>query len=372
MRREYGKGSLIYVDTLKRYVARVRVNGKVHKKTFKNRGNAEEWLKYITDNGLPPTDLTLGVWLSKYIDTYRRPFLRPRSLERLNQAAEKWSSIYDIKLKDLKPHTIQLALNNMDGLSKSSIKKSYDLIIATLNQAVAERMILFNPALSVTKPKTDKSHRIELLTKKEIGKMLWALRKLQNNPKNSSQRYDMILFFKLLLTTGVRVSELLSVKWCNVDSDKHTIKIEGSKDLDTQNINAPKTDAGYRVVPLFNKKTRDALYKLTGNKNDFVFCNKNGGAMSYHRAYITWNNARKLSGVTKGIHSLRHTAISYMLTVCNIPLAQVSSIAGHSSPAITLSIYTHAINEYKIGTQLVHIEKPSTPKKSIYYKYLKK
>jgi integrase len=45
-------------------------------------------------------------------------------------------------------------------------------------------------------------------------------------------------------------------------------------------------------------------------------------------------------------HDLRHTAATLMLAD-GVPLVTVSKILGHSSPAITATIYAHALDEHK-------------------------
>jgi integrase len=47
-------------------------------------------------------------------------------------------------------------------------------------------------------------------------------------------------------------------------------------------------------------------------------------------------------------HDLRHTAATLMLDN-GVPLVTVSKILGHSSPAITATIYAHALDESKAG-----------------------
>ena len=337
----YGSGS---VTTYKgKYVARYRVHGVIKKKTFNKRSEAENWLKDI--KGLEPVDYTVGNWLVKYITDYKLPVLRPRSLERVKQAALHLQPLYNIPLQELKPNDIQVCINGLK-LSASSIKKSCDLLKSSLKQAVAERLIASNPAEAITRPPVKKKPKINIFTRREVGKIFRAVRKLQNNKYNNSQRYNFTLLFRLLLTTGVRVSELLALTWDNVDTELHTITIEGSKDIDGQEIHKPKTESGVRTVPLLSVKTRNLLYRY--KDTGFVFKTRSGGAMSYQRVYLTWNNIRKLTGITKSIHTFRHTCISYMLTYGNIPIAQVAAIAGHSSAAVTLSIYTHAIQEYTI------------------------
>lgn len=350
MRRIYGSGSITIDKSTGKLVARVRINGKMHKKTFQKnqRRDAEHWLTGMKNEKRNVLKITTGEWLLYYIEEYKKNFLRPRSLERVKQSCAKLENLYEIPLATLSASDIQYEINAMinAGLSASTIKKTCDLLKSALNQAIAENVIGTNPVLAVKRPKTKAKNKIEILTRREIGKMFLALRKLQKSKRNTSQRYDMILFFRLLLTTGVRVSELLALKWENVDSENHVIKITGSKSLNSQDVNEPKTASGFRTIPLLSAKTRNMLYKNIGKSDDYVFSNKNGGMMNYQRAFLTWQNARKIANVDKTIHALRHTCISYLLTYANLPIATVSAIAGHSSSAITLDIYTHAVKEY--------------------------
>jgi len=43
-------------------------------------------------------------------------------------------------------------------------------------------------------------------------------------------------------------------------------------------------------------------------------------------------------------HSLRHTAISHAIA-SNVSILDISKIAGHSKPSITLNIYGHLLND---------------------------
>lgn len=355
MRRTYGTGSITLYDG--KYIARVRIDGVTKKKTCKTHAEAENWLREINVNNLKPADETVGTWLVQYIKTYKQPFLRKRSLERVKQAAYHLEPIYNIPLQELTPSVIQTAINDI-GLSASTVKKSFELLKAALKLAVAERIIAYNPADAVVTQKVQRKPKVEIFTRKEIGAIFHAIHKIEKHKYNNSQRYDMILFFRLLLTTGLRISELLALKWENVNMEKHMITVEGSKDIDSQTINAPKTESGVRDVPLLSVKTRNMLYAIKPQENKdtsrdtlrdtFVFSNRNGGAMSYQRAFLTWRRVRELTGITKKIHCFRHTCVSYLLTYYNIPIAQVAAIAGHSSAAVTLSIYTHAIQEYNL------------------------
>ena len=349
MRRQYGTGSLCIDSKTDKIIARIRINGKVYKKTFpKNKQTAASaWLSEMRNKVNIELDYTLGEWLCKYIENYKAPFLREKSLQRVKQAAKKFEAINSVKLSELTTIVIQSEVKKlMSTLSASSVKKSCDILNAALEQAVSEDIILKNPARTIKRPKNSCKQEVKIFTKKELGKIFYALRKLKKSKRNTSQRYDMNLFFRMLLYTGCRVSELLALRWENVDTVNHTITVAGSKDMDSQTINPPKTFSGFRTIPLLSVKTRNLLYKNKKAKG-FVFENKNSGCMNYQRVFLTWENVRKLTGITLNIHTFRHTCISYLLTYGNIPIAEVAEIAGHSSPNVTLSIYTHCVQKFR-------------------------
>lgn len=372
MRRNYGTGSLTIDKTVNRISARIRINGKTIKKTFpvNQMQKAEAWLKEMSlSPKIKKENYNLKTYLELYIKNFKENIVRGRSLERIKQSAKKWEALYSLPIDRLTSMQIQEEINAMvkSNLSPSSIKKSAEILKKALNQAVIDNLIPINPALSITLPAQRETERIDILTKKEIGKVFHALRKIEHNRRNTSQRYDMILFFRLLLYCGMRVSELLCLTWDDVNDVDNLLYIHGSKEMDTQEIQPPKTPAGFRYVPILNKKTRDMLYKHKDG-HSYIFQNKNGGMMNYQRAFKTWQNACRMAKVNKNIHTLRHTCISHMLTYCQIPLPTVSEIAGHKNSAITLAIYTHAIKEYKLkqGQISGQIEKPMPPKIRFY------
>ena len=167
----------------------------------------------------------------------------------------------------------------------------------------------------------------------------------------------------MMLETGCRVGELLALRWEDINFSTREIYIHTTKARDGQEFNDPKTKSGNRHVPIiFDKllemlkdnRKKSGIIKMTG----YVFENKSGGAISYQRVFLTWQRVCELAGITKNIHTFRHTAATYLLER-GVPVAEVSRILGHADATITYMMYVHCLPNYnqKIIDQFRHKNK---------------
>ena len=152
------------------------------------------------------------------------------------------------------------------------------------------------------------------------------------------------LIIEMLYATGVRVSELVNIKYSDIDYNNRRIRVCGKGNKE-------------RIV-YFGEYALDALneYTLTHKKNDegYVFTNSKGGQITDRGIrYIIDNIMKKLSiKVHVTPHVLRHTFATDMLNNgCDIKIVQ--ELLGHSSLRTT-EVYTHVTNERL---------------KEVYYKY---
>jgi len=152
------------------------------------------------------------------------------------------------------------------------------------------------------------------------------------------------LIIEMLYATGVRVSELINIKYSDIDYNNKRIRVCGKGNKE-------------RIV-YFGDYALDALkeYTATHKKNNegYVFTNSKGGRLSDRGVrYIIDNIMKKLSvKVHVTPHVLRHTFATDMLNNgCDIRIVQ--ELLGHSSLRTT-EIYTHVTNERL---------------KEVYYKY---
>src|SRR6266478_5612413 len=135
---------------------------------------------------------------------------------------------------------------------------------------------------------------------------------------------DIALF---ALNTGLRIGEILSLKWEGVDLEKNLLTVFADK---THKI---------RPVPINSEARRVLDFWTLGRKNEFVFYNhetgkpfvdlKTGFALACRKAGI--------KGVTW--HTLRHTFPSRLLER-GADIVTVQQLLGHSTVTVTMR-YTH-------------------------------
>ena len=143
------------------------------------------------------------------------------------------------------------------------------------------------------------------------------------------------LIIEMLYATGVRVSELINIKYSDIDFNNKRIIVCGKGNKE-------------RIV-YYGEYAEEVLkdYMITHKKNEYgyVFTNSKGDKITDRGVrYIIDNIMKKLSvKVHVTPHVLRHTFATDMLNNgCDIKVVQ--ELLGHSSLRTT-EVYTHVTNE---------------------------
>jgi integrase len=147
----------------------------------------------------------------------------------------------------------------------------------------------------------------------------------------------------LMALCSLRRSEILAVKWSDVDLTAGTIQVRGSMVPDENNELVYKKEnkncASRRTVPIMIPQLKKALAAAQGSPNDFV---------------VTMHPSAILNGINRvcekanlpqvGIHGLRHSyaSLSYHL---RIPEKIAQKIGGWGDDATMRKIYTHVANK---------------------------
>jgi integrase len=135
---------------------------------------------------------------------------------------------------------------------------------------------------------------------------------------------DLILFG---LNTGLRIGEIFSLRWSQVDMEKLIL-----------NVYAPKTGKT-RTVPINSQARRVLEAWVLGRKSEFVFYNHETGRpfVDLKTGFQLACRKAEISGVTW--HTLRHTFASRLLDR-GVDIVTVQQLLGHSTVTVTMR-YTH-------------------------------
>lgn len=305
-------------------------------------------------------------YMDKWLNDVKKNELKPKSFDRLEQTLERdvYPYIGDIQLQAINSDDVQKMINTLrdKGRSRSTIKKAYDAVNGCFKRGVIQKSAASNPALGVSVPskKLFPAKKLKFYTNEEAQKLIeqatccWP---------NGTRRYPLGSFVPLLINTGLRMGELLALKWNeDIDLENRLLTVhsnleivrdrEGDKKYKLIEQDSVKTDAGQdRTIPLNDQAVAALLdlKKRTGEQ-DYVMTSKNGTHVTPRGVDRYFRRIAVAAGFPEekvyGIHSLRHT-FATLLIYNSVDIKIVSELLGHSDVTITYNTYVHVINEVK-------------------------
>lgn len=290
------------------------------------------------------SNMSVGQWIVEFMKVYLKPKYRPQTYERTKYTAKKLKPIYAIPLEKITADQIQALYNSYaDELSPASVYKIHKLLQAAFKKAMVTRKISRNPMDAVEPPKVTQEE-VTVFSFTELLRLFRTLR------KKEWQHY--YTFFHLLLVTGVRIGELLALRFEDINFEDREIHVCRTKIGRTgNNFNEPKTKAGNRYIPILYDKTLDYIKKLRQEGNltrltGYLFQTRYGNALNYNNVRRDWVKICEAAGIElKHIHAFRHTFATTALAK-GIPVLEVSRILGHSEATTTLNMYGHSMPGY--------------------------
>ena len=141
----------------------------------------------------------------------------------------------------------------------------------------------------------------------------------------------------LTYSSGLRISEALSMKSTDIDSVRMLIHIKNAKGKKDR-----YTLLSAKVLVLLREYY--SIYKPT----EYLFEGQSGGQYSSRSAQVVLQESAKKAGIEKRIslHTLRHSFATHLLE-SGTDLRHIQELLGHSSPKTTM-IYTHVTsNSFK-------------------------
>ena len=251
---------------------------------------------------------------------------------RLNIMLEIWGNI---SLSDINQERLSLldAELRKRGRSENTINHYFDVLKALFNFAAEKKLwSVENPIREVTPYVVDQKRRAYSLD--EIKRIIMAAGRVE---REAGIRAEMQKIAKsivlLLLYTGMRMGELLNLRWSNVEKDKIVLRRTETKSRKEKVI--PITGPVARILAALSKRRRD----------DYVLpLRRRGGEMKAGWADSLIRKIREYSKVEDFIfHGLRHTASTIMVSEAlghGVGLADVMKVLGHSQVETTMK-YIH-------------------------------
>lgn len=186
-----------------------------------------------------------------------------------------------------------------------------------------------DPTGDLELPKRPKNLPRNILTKKEMGKLL-AVPDL-STPLGLRDRAILEVFY----STGIRVSELCALTVGEIDTARGELRVTKGKNAKDRIV--PLGEVACDYLDLYLRKSRP---KLAGPSQAALFVTKSGRAFRYTNLSYLISLCGKKAGLKKHIscHSLRHTCASHLLQG-KADIRYIQEILGHRSLATT-QIYT--------------------------------
>jgi integrase len=300
-----------------------------------------------TGSFMRPGKTTVKDFLERWLEDYSRN-LSPCSSERYRQIVRTHlvPNLGNIPLAQLKPEHLQNLYTSMQnsGLSANTARYAHSVIHVALKTALKWGLIAKNPADAVTTPRIHR-HEMQTWDEGEIGQFLEAAK--------TTPYYAV---FYTALFTGMRQSELLGLKWSDVDLIGSQISVgRGLHHLADGSfvMTEPKSEKSRRNIALTpsnalllkqhqekQRLDRGMIGKRWSNE-DLVFSTLEGRALIPEVVTQAWRRLAARAGLKViRFHDARHTHASLWLKLGIHPKI-VQERLGHSSIQMTLDIYSH-------------------------------
>ncbi len=325
----------------------------------------------------PKADMTFGAWMDRWYQTECKPAIRPKT------QADYENRIYQhiipelghIPLAKLTPGDLQQFYIQLKqggrllrteeygpGLSDRMVKSCHVTCRVALDRAVAQGLILKNPALACKVPTTHPKE-MQVLTQEEMQRLLIQAKE--------NDCYELLV---LELSTGLRRGELLALQWDDLDFQTGQLRIERQvqRVKGALTVTHPKTKSSTRTV-ILPTAVLEILKNYRQNINSrWMFPSPKKEDSPLDPTAVR----KKLAIVLERagckhvrFHDLRHTFATNALEH-GMDIKTLSAVIGHVSSATTLNVYAHVTDEMrqsaaaKIDRAIARVESQPEPEAS--------
>ena len=294
--------------------------------------------------------------LKQYCEAIYMPDLSVRCSENTRSSYQSnlntwiYPALGDIKLPEITATQIEALFLSMqkEKKSHSTVVKVYTILKGVFKKAYKGKGAAENPMLIVDRPRPRKGEVRKKIPESYTAKEILYIREcLDKEPI----MWKALIYF--MSDSGLRRGECCALQWCNLDFKKNTAQICGSLGytaekgiyLDTTKADKIWTiDVDPYVMDLLKQVKLEQM--RNGALSAYVFTQKKSAnpihPQSPTRYLKKLENKYNIHHLHP--HKLRHSFASIAITN-GADVASVSEKLGHSDPAVTLRMYTHASQE---------------------------
>lgn len=297
--------------------------------------------------GLEGSEITLDEYLNRWLATAAKPKLREKSYRSYESLLRRYIRpvLGERILSTITPLDIQTACQQLiaRGLSSRTVRYTHSVLRSAMRQAVRWRFLLQDPTEGTQLPRLGR-REMHVLNAEQARSFLEAALKTHYGP-----------VFAVALTTGMRPSEYLALKWSSdIDWDRGTVSVVRTLERakGSWRFADTKRDRSRRVIKL-QKWVLENLKGLharrprpkcdTPEAADLVFTTPAGRPIHSDKLAQRFKAILRQAGLpTLRLYDLRHTAATLALSA-GVPPKVVAEQLGHASAAFTLDAYSHLL-----------------------------
>ncbi len=326
-----------------------------NKRNYHNRtihGSMREAQAYLTrklrerDLGrdLEGAKITLNEYLDRWLGTAVKPRVREKTCQDYEGMLRRYvrPNLGARVLAAMRPLDLQTTYQQMieRGLSARTVRYTHVVLRSAMRQAVQWRLLLENPADGLKLPPQPRGE-IRVLTLEQARTFLRSALTTPFGP-----------VLAVALTTGMRPSEYLGLRWQDVDLARQTVSVVRS----LRRLNGrwcftdTKRSRSRRLIKLQTwivALLRD-LRLVNANNScreavDLAFRTVSGHPINSDSLAKQFKGILESAGLPRiRLYGLRHTTATLALAA-GVPPKVVSDQLGHASAAFTLDTYAHVL-----------------------------
>lgn len=320
-------------------------------RTFKSEEEAEQWLirmNYMLGEDLyfEPSEMPLEEYLDIWLDR-KRDQLANTSIENYENSISVINGhLGALPISKITPFHVQTFFEEeLKRVSSTTVRLYGRVLRSALKQAVDHQMIEENPTDVVDLPKRN-DVEMKYLTRAESRRFLSVC----------EGHWPYQGFFHVAIRTGMRLREMLGLKWKDIDFEARSIAVRRQVDATSDELEfvPPKTKKSRRKIRFYESLNQQLkqhrsiqLQKRMEAEEwpypDLVFVGEEGrplqpNTIRYHmRKLLEEADCERIR-----IHDLRHTCATLLLGAKVNPEV-VRERLGHKNVSVTLNRYSHVV-----------------------------